>query len=114
MEYSLQAAAAAARIEKERERNKRLAAEIEVLTNVRRRQDQEAADMLMQLAGSSRQLTFVQKDLVRPGSRARAAGRRRVKEPGHRQKSPINTLNRCLLMRWCAGAAGAPASGVER
>jgi len=30
---------------------KRLAAEIEVLSNVRRRQDEEAADMLMQLAG---------------------------------------------------------------
>ena len=63
-ELAAAAEAASAKVEGEKEKNKRLAAEIEVLLNVRRRQDQEAADMLMQLAGSTRQLTFVQKDLV--------------------------------------------------
>jgi hypothetical protein len=63
-ELAAAAEAASAKVESEKEKNKRLAAEIEVLLNVRRRQDQEAADMLMQLAGSTRQLTFVQKDLV--------------------------------------------------
>ncbi len=52
------------KFESEKERTKRLAAELTVLNNVRRQQDEEAADLLMQLAGSTSALAFVQKDIV--------------------------------------------------
>ena len=56
--------ALAKRLEAESAKVQRLAAELQLLSNVRRQQDEEAADLLMQFSTSTRQLSLVQKDLV--------------------------------------------------
>ena len=56
--------ALAKRLEAESAKVQRLAAELQLLSNVRRQQDEEAADLLMQFSTSTRQLSLVQEDLV--------------------------------------------------
>ena len=48
----------------QRQHGKQLADQVLLLHSVRRKQDEAAADMLMQVAASTRHLTLVQKDLV--------------------------------------------------